>query len=135
MNWNYELQIMICKLLNCKFRTADYDLQLMYFIYFIHLMYWIHLTYLINFIYFTHLMYWIYLIDLITHNNRRRSRASPCVVFAVVCDQVNQVDPVHQVNEVDEVHQLHQVDPVHQVDEVDEGHQVDPAAHQVYTFA
>ena len=35
--------------------------------------------------------------------------------LVVVCDQVNQVDPVHQVNKVDEVHQVHQVDPVHQV--------------------
>ena len=42
----------------------------------------------------------------------------------VVCDQVNQVDPVHQVNKVDEVHQVHQVDPVHQVNEIDEVHQV-----------
>ena len=48
----------------------------------------------------------------------------PCVVFIVVCDQVNQVDPVHQVNKVDEVHQVHQVDPVHQVNEIDEVHQV-----------
>ena len=41
-----------------------------------------------------------------------------------MCDQVNQVDPVHQVNKVDEVHQVHQVDPVHQVNEIDEVHQV-----------
>ena len=36
----------------------------------------------------------------------------------VMCDQVNQVDPVHQVNKVDEVHQVDQVDPVHQVNEI-----------------
>ena len=50
--------------------------------------------------------------------------APPKAAPIVVCDQVNQVDPVHQVNKVDEVHQVHQVDPVHQVNEIDEVHQV-----------
>ena len=87
----------------------------MYFIYFIRLTYWILLNSLDV----------LDLLDCPDHTQQssiRGARFAPhCVVFIVVCDQVNQVDPAHQVNKGDEVHQ---VDPVHQVNDIDEVRQV-----------
>ena len=65
------------------------------------------------------------MLPLAAPNNTRggASHTHSCVVFIVVCDQVNRVDPAHQANKVDEVHEVHQV---HEIDEV---HQVKQLFH------